>query len=150
MIAMYGGMGSRSAVAIEAAAAAAVAVEDTVVHRWNRREAAEPFAVRPKGLTAAARDCSDTATAAEQVAVVPALVEKPANSGNSAQVVAVLVLVTRTGSSFQSVAQRSLIVVGTPFVEEEQWLIFAVVRPVPPMGPKSSSLAAVSFQLKYH
>lgn len=32
MIAMYGGMGSRSAVAIEAAAAA-VAVEDTVVHR---------------------------------------------------------------------------------------------------------------------
>lgn len=148
MIAMYGGMGFRSAVATEAVAA--VAAEDTAAHRSNRQEAAGPFAVHPKGLRAVARDCSDIAIAAEQVAVVLELVEKPANSGNSAQVAAVLVLVIRTGSSFQLVAQRSLIAVGTPSVEEEQWLIFAVVRPVPPMGPKSSSLAAVSFQLKYH
>lgn len=148
MIARYEGMGFRSAVAKEAAAA--VAAGDTVVRRWNRWEAAEPSAVHPRGLRAVARDCSDIAIAAAQLAVVPELVAKPANSGNSARVVAVLVLVTRTDSSFQSAAQRSLIVVGTLFVEGAQWLIFAVVRPVPPMGPMSFSLAAVSSQLKYH
>lgn len=141
-------MGFRSAVAKEAAAAAAAG--DTVVRRWNRWEAAEPSAVHPRGLRAVATDCSDIAIAAAQLAVVPEPVAKPANFGNSARVVAVLVLVTRTDSSFQSAAQRSLIVVGTLFVEGAQWLISAVVRPVPPMGPTSFSLAAVSSQLRYH
>lgn len=71
-------------------------------------------------MRAVATDCFDIAFAAEQFAVVPELVEKSANSGNSARVVAVgvLVLVIRTDSSSQLVAQRSLIVVGTLSVEE--------------------------------
>ena len=94
--------------------------------------------------------CSDIVIAAEQLVVVPELVEIPANSGNSAQVAAVLAFATRTDSSFQLVAQRSLIVVGTLSVVEAQWPIFVVVRPAPPMGPMSSSPVAGSSRPKYH
>ena len=139
----------------EPAAAAVAAAEDTVVRKQHRREAAEPSVVHPKGLRIVATDYSDTAFAADHIAAVLKLVEKPANSGNSAQVVAVLVLVlmlvlvTRTDSSFQLVAQRLLIVVGTLSVVEAQWLTSAVVRPAPPMDPMSSSPVAVSSRLKY-
>ena len=137
----------------EPAAAAVAAAEDTVVRKQHRREAAEPSVVHPKGLRIVATDYSDTAFAADHIAAVLKLVEKPANSGNFARVVAVLVLmlvlVTRTDSSFQLVAQRSLIVVGTPSVVEAQWLTSGVVRPAPPMDPMSSSPVAVSSRLKY-
>ena len=101
-------------------------------------------------MTVVATDCSDIASAAERIAAVLELVETPAGSGNSAQVVAVLEPVTRTDSSYQLVVQRSPIEVETQSVEEEPWLISVVARPAPPMGPMSSSLVAVSSRPRYH
>jgi hypothetical protein len=72
----------------------------------------------PKGLKAAAMDCSGTASVAERIAVVLELVEILADSGNSARSIAEPEPVLRMDSSYQLVVQRLQIVEGTLFEVE--------------------------------
>lgn len=129
-------MGYQSIEAKALVAAAAVAG-----HMKDPWQVAGPFVGRPKDLLAAARDCSEIAIAVGRTDAELGFAT-PADSENSARLVAEAVLEQGKGSSFQWVSQHWLIAEVWMLEGGAVWQIAVVaVDPTPPRDQKTCSLA---------